>query len=181
MSDFEPRIVCFACNWCSYPAADAAGVGRMQYAHNIRIVRVMCAGRINPSFVLQSFELGADGVLVTGCHLEDCHYRFGARQTVDNYGRTENVVRMLGIEPERLRYEQISAAEAPLFAKTVNEFVAAVKKVGPSKLRVHRRVKQVLPDAQFSAESGCAIQSTGGPLCSAGSHQQTPVDPAGRD
>ena len=136
MENFEPKIVTFACNWCSYPAADAAGVGRMQYSSNIRIIRVMCAGRINPSFVFKAFELGADGVLVTGCHLEDCHYLFGAKQTVHNYDKIEKLVLMLGIEPERIRYEQISAAEAPKFARVVNEFVADVKKIGPSKLKI---------------------------------------------
>lgn len=135
MENFEPKIVTFACNWCSYPAADAAGVGRMQYSSNIRIIRVMCAGRINPSFVFKAFELGADGVLVTGCHIEDCHYLFGAKQTVHNYDKIEKLVLMLGIEPERIRYEQISAAEAPKFARVINEFVADVKKIGPSKLK----------------------------------------------
>jgi len=107
----------------------------MQYSSNIRIIRVMCAGRINSSFVFKAFELGADGVLVTGCHIEDCHYLFGAKQTVHNYDKIEKLVLMLGIEPERIRYEQISAAEAPKFARVINEFVADVKKIGPSKLK----------------------------------------------
>ena len=131
MSDFEPKIITFACNWCSYPAADAAGVGRMQYAPDIRIIRVMCSGRLNPAFVLRAFEKGADGVLITGCHVVDCHYLFGAEVMENTYKTIEQLVHMLGIEGERLRYEQISAAEAPRFVKVVNEFVDAVKSVGP--------------------------------------------------
>jgi len=129
---FEPKIVCFACNWCSYPAADGAGINRMQYPANIRIVRVMCGGRINPSFVLKAFELGADGVLVTTCHFEDCHYLFGARRAKDNYDKLERVIRILGIEPERLALEWISAAESPKFAKVMREFTEGVKKLGKS-------------------------------------------------
>ncbi len=126
----EPKIVCFACNWCSYPAADGAGINRMQYPSNIRIVRVMCGGRINPSFVLKAFELGADGVLITTCHFEDCHYLFGARIAKDNYDKLEKMTKILGIEPERLRLEWISAAESPKFAKVMREFTEGVKKLG---------------------------------------------------
>ncbi len=131
MKEFNPRIVTFACNWCSYPAADAAGVGRMQYAPDIRIVRVMCSGRLDPAFVLRAFEKGADGVLITGCHVVDCHYLFGARAMEDTYETIRQLVHMLGIEQERFRYEQISAAEASRFVNVVNEFVEAVKSVGP--------------------------------------------------
>ncbi len=130
--NYEPRIVCFACNWCSYPAADGAGINRMQYPPNIRIVRVMCGGRVNPSFVLKAFELGADGVLITTCHFADCHYLFGARRAKDNYDKLERVTRILGIEPERLRLEMISAAESPKFAKVMKEFTEGVKKLGKS-------------------------------------------------
>ncbi len=131
---FEPRIVAFACNWCSYPAADAAGISKLQYPPNARIIRVMCAGRIHPGFVLRALELGADGVLVSGCHFEDCHYLFGARRAAEQFEKTAEIVRMLGIGPERVRYEQISAAEAPKFAKVMHEFVEDVKKLGPSPL-----------------------------------------------
>ena len=133
MSDkFEPKIVCFACNWCSYPAADGAGINRMQYPSNIRIVRVMCGGRINPAFVLKAFELGADGVLVTTCHFEDCHYLFGARRAKDNYDKLVKLTNLLGIEQKRLRHEMISAAESPKFAKVMREFTEGVKKIGKS-------------------------------------------------
>ncbi len=125
---FEPKIVAFCCNWCSYPAADAAGVGRMQYPANIRIVRVMCGGRVTTGLVLKAFEEGADGVLVATCHFEDCHYLFGARRAAEIYKLTEKLVVMLGIEPERLRLEWISAAEAP-------KFVDVIKRLGPSPVR----------------------------------------------
>ncbi len=134
---FRPRIVAFCCNWCSYPAADAAGVGRMQYPANVRIVKVMCGGRVSPSMVLKAFELGADAVLVATCHFEDCHYLFGARRAEENFRRLEKLVKILGIEPERLRLEWISAAEAPKFARVIKELVEDVKKVGRSPYGVH--------------------------------------------
>lgn len=132
---FQPKIVAFCCNWCSYPAADAAGVSRLQYPANIRIVRVMCGGRVTTGLVLKAFQLGADGVLVATCHFEDCHYLFGAKRAAEVHKITEKLIDMLGIEPERLRLEWISAAEAPKFAKVAKELVEAVQKVGPSPIR----------------------------------------------
>lgn len=129
---FEPKIVAFCCNWCSYPAADGAGVSRLQYPTNIKIVRVMCGGRVTPSFVLKAFELGADGVLVATCHFEDCHYIFGARKAADVYKITEKLVNTLGLEKERLRLDWISSAEATKFAEVAKEFVEVVRKLGPS-------------------------------------------------
>jgi len=131
---FEPKIVVFACNWCSYPAADAAGINRLQYPANVRIIRVMCMGRVDPGFVLKALAMGADGVLVSGCHFEDCHYSFGARKAAEQYKKLEKIVNMLGFEKERIRQEFISAAEFPKFAKVVREMVAQVKKLGPSPL-----------------------------------------------
>ncbi|OGB60346.1 MAG: methyl-viologen-reducing hydrogenase subunit delta [Caldithrix sp. RBG_13_44_9] len=133
--DFEPRIVVFACNWCSYPAADSAGINRMQYPPNVRIIRTMCMGRVNPSHVLKALELGADGVLVSGCHFADCHYSFGARKAAEQYKRLEAVVRILGFEKERIRQEFISAAEFPKFVKVVKQMVDQVKKLGPSPVK----------------------------------------------
>ena len=144
---FEPRIVAFACNWCSYPAADAAGINKMQYPPNARVIRVMCAGRIHPAFVLRALELGADGVLVSGCHFEDCHYLFGARRAAEAFDKTAELVRILGLERERVRYEQISAAEAPKFARVMHEFVDEIKKIGPSPLAGLVRGKLTVPDA----------------------------------
>ena len=131
---FEPRIVVFACNWCSYPAADAAGINRLQYPANVRIIRTMCMGRVDPGFVLKALAMGADGVLVSGCHFEDCHYSFGAKKAAEQYQKLEKIVLMLGFEPERIRQEFISAAEFPKFAKVVREMVEQVKKLGPSPL-----------------------------------------------
>ncbi len=129
---FEPKIVAFCCNWCSYPAADGAGVSRLQYPTNIKIVRVMCGGRVTPSFVLKAFELGADGVLVATCHFEDCHYMFGARKAADVHKVTEKLTEMLGIEKERLMLDWISSAEASKFARVAREFTETIRKLGPS-------------------------------------------------
>ncbi len=131
---FEPKIVAFCCNWCSYPAADGAGVARLQYPPNIRIVRVMCGGRVTSGMVLKAFELGADGVLVATCHFEDCHYIFGARKAAEVHKTTERLVAMLGIEAERLKLDWISSAEASKFAKVATEFTETIRKLGPSRI-----------------------------------------------
>ena len=138
-SKFEPKIVVFACNWCSYPAADSAGINRMQYPPNVRIIRTMCMGRVDPSHVLSALEKGADGVLVSGCHFEDCHYSFGAKNAAEQYKKIEKIIFMLGFEKERIRQEFISAAEFPKFAKVVREMVEQVKKLGPNPLAMERR------------------------------------------
>ena len=140
---FEPRIVVFACNWCSYPAADSAGINRMQYPPNVRIIRTMCMGRVDPAFVLKALEMGADGVLVSGCHFEDCHYSFGARKAAEQYKKVEKIVRLLGFEKERTRQEFISAAEFPKFARVVKEMVEQVRKLGPNPLANTRHEKQL--------------------------------------
>jgi F420-non-reducing hydrogenase iron-sulfur subunit len=141
--DFEPRIVVFACNWCSYPAADSAGINRMQYPPNIRIIRTMCMGRVNPSHVMKALEMGADGVLISGCHFADCHYSFGARKAAEQYKRLEAVVRILGFEKERIRQEFISAAEFPKFVEVVKQMVEQIKKLGPSPVK--KRIEKSLP------------------------------------
>jgi len=137
---FEPKIVAFCCNWCSYPAADGAGVARLQYPTNIRIVRVMCGGRVTPALVLKAFELGADGVIVATCHFEDCHYIFGARKAADVHKITERLVEMLGIEKERLRLDWISSAETTKFAKVAHEFTEVVRNLGPSSIKKEIRI-----------------------------------------
>jgi F420-non-reducing hydrogenase iron-sulfur subunit len=131
---FTPRIVVFACNWCSYAGADTAGISRLQYSPNFRIIRVMCSGRVHPAFVLRAFELGADGVLVSGCHFGDCHYIFGNERAVEQFEKTKRLLQILGLEDGRLRLEWISAAEGVKFAEVINEFVAQVTALGPSKL-----------------------------------------------
>ena len=147
-NEFQPRIVVFACNWCSYPAADSAGINRMQYPPNVRIIRTMCMGRVNPGHVLKAFEMGADGVLVSGCHFEDCHYSFGARKAAEQYKKLEKIVKLLGFEKERMRQEFISAAEFPKFVQVVKEMVEQVKKLGPTPLKP---VKPEKMDAKLEA------------------------------
>jgi len=132
---FEPIIVVFACNWCSYAGADTAGVSRVQYPANVRLIRTMCSGRVHPAHVLRAFELGADGVMVSGCHFGDCHYTFGNYKQVEQFEITKKLVHLLGLEGERLRLEWISAAEGTRFGQVITDFVDQVKKVGPSPLR----------------------------------------------
>jgi F420-non-reducing hydrogenase iron-sulfur subunit len=136
---FQPNIVVFACNWCSYAGADTAGVSRIQHDPHFRMIRVMCSGRIQPGFVLRAFEKGADGVLVSGCHFGDCHYVFGNHRAVEQFEKTRNVVRLLGLEEGRLRLEWISAAEGARFAAVINEFTDRVRSLGPSPFAGPRR------------------------------------------
>jgi F420-non-reducing hydrogenase iron-sulfur subunit len=133
--EWQPSIVVFACNWCSYAGADTAGVSRMQHQPHFRIIRVMCSGRIEPVFVLRAFERGADGVLVSGCHFGDCHYISGNHHAVEQFEKTKNVVRLLGLEEGRLRLEWISAAEGARFAQVIDELTAQVRALGPSPWR----------------------------------------------
>jgi F420-non-reducing hydrogenase iron-sulfur subunit len=134
---FEPRIIGFLCNWCAYAGADLAGVSRIQYPPNIRIIRVMCSGRIDPAFVLEAFKDGADGVLVAGCHLpSDCHYISGNFKAMRRINLLKRVLKDFGIEPERLRLEWISASEGDKFAAVVRSMVEDLKKLGPSPIKV---------------------------------------------
>jgi len=132
---WNPHIVVFACNWCSYAGADTAGVSRIQHQPHFRMIRVMCSGRIQPGFVLRAFEKGADGVLVSGCHFGDCHYVFGNERAVEQFEKTRKVVQLLGLEDGRLRLEWISAAEGVRFAEVINEFTDQVRGLGPSPLK----------------------------------------------
>ncbi len=132
--DFTPRIVVFACNWCSYAGADTAGISRIQYSPHFRIIRVMCSGRVHPAFVLRAFELGADGVLVSGCHFGDCHYIFGNERAVEQFEKTKALLKILGLEEGRIRLEWISAAEGVKFGRVIDEFVEQVRALGPSTL-----------------------------------------------
>jgi len=131
---WEPRIVVFACNWCSYAGADTAGVSRIQHSPNFRMIRVMCSGRIQPGFVFRAFEKGADGVLVSGCHFGDCHYIFGNERAVEQFEKTMEIVTLLGIDEGRLRLEWISAAEGVRFGAVIDEFTEQIRQLGPSQL-----------------------------------------------
>jgi len=134
---FEPKIIGFLCNWCSYAGADLAGVSRIQYPPNIRIIRVMCSGRIDPAFILEAFKDGADGVLVGGCHLpSDCHYISGNFKALRRISLIKKVLGELGIEPERVRLEWISASEGDKFAAVVRDMTEQVKKLGPSQVKI---------------------------------------------
>lgn len=128
---FEPRIVGFLCNWCSYVGADLAGTSRFQYPTNVDIIRVMCSGRVDPIFVLKAFQLGADGVLVCGCHPGDCHYSEGNYKAARRILMLSKLLEQLGIEPERLRLDWVSASEGDRFAAIVKEMTGQVKELGP--------------------------------------------------
>ena len=134
MDDFQPKIIAFACNWCSYAGADLAGVSRIQYPPTTRVIRVMCSGRISPMFILEALRGGADGVLVTGCHLGDCHYISGNEKAVHNVEMARSLIALLGIESQRLRLEWISAAEGVRFADIVREFTEQVRELGANPL-----------------------------------------------
>jgi F420-non-reducing hydrogenase iron-sulfur subunit len=134
LAEFVPKILTFACNWCSYAGADLAGISRKQYPSNIRIIRVMCSGRVEPIFVLSALEQGADGVLITGCHLGDCHYKSGNNNAEIMVGKTKELLSTLGIGDNRLRLEWISASEGQKFAEVVKDFTGTLQNMGPNPL-----------------------------------------------
>jgi len=129
--EFEPKIVGFLCTWCSYTGADMAGTSRMKYPPNILIVRVMCSGRVDPTFVLKAFREGADGLLIAGCHPGDCHYINGNMKTLRRFPLLVKLLEEFGIEKERIRLEWVSAAEGEKFSTVVKAFTSAVKKLRP--------------------------------------------------
>ena len=133
--EFEPLIVGITCNWCTYAAADLAGTSRLKYPPNIRLIRVMCSSRINPSFILYSFARGADGVFIGGCHPKECHYISGPEKALRRIELLRRMLEQFGIEPERLRLEWCSAAEGAKFAQVVTDFTNKLKELGPSPLR----------------------------------------------
>lgn len=128
---FEPRIVGFLCNWCSYTGADLAGTARMHYPPNVMAIRVMCSGRVDPSFILDAFRRGADGVLVCGCHPGDCHYIEQNYKTIRRHAMLRYFLERMGIEADRLRLVWASAAEGQYLAESIDRFVADVQKLGP--------------------------------------------------
>jgi F420-non-reducing hydrogenase iron-sulfur subunit len=139
---FVPNIVAFACNWCSYAGADTAGVNRIQHSPNFRIIRTLCSGRVTPAFVLKALKLGADGVLVSGCHFGDCHYIFGNYRAVEQFDKTKALVKTLGLDEKRVRLEWVSAAEGPRWAAVINEFIEQISQLGPSPLNHKKRAKK---------------------------------------
>jgi F420-non-reducing hydrogenase iron-sulfur subunit len=136
LNAYEPKIVGFLCNWCSYAGADLAGVSRFQYPPNLRIIRVMCSGRVHPAHILEAFSDGADGVLVAGCHPpNDCHYISGNLKAERRVALLKNLMVQMGIDEDRLRLEWVSAAEGEKFARVVTEFTNRLKEIGPSNLK----------------------------------------------
>jgi len=134
MAEFEPKIIGFLCNWCSYAGADLAGVSRIQYPSNIRVVRVMCSGRIDPVIPLQVFAKGADGVIVMGCHPGDCHYSEGNLYEEKKIKMLKKLLTLTGLGSERLELEWVSASEGQRFAQVIRQFTEQVRKAGPSPL-----------------------------------------------
>jgi F420-non-reducing hydrogenase iron-sulfur subunit len=132
--DFYPKIVAFLCNWCSYAGADLAGTSRVKYASNIRVIRVMCSGRVEISFVLKAFQEGADGVLICGCHPGDCHYQEGNYKCLKRYFILKNYLKEMGVPEQRIRLEWVSASEGRIFAEVVNSFTDTIRKLGPAKI-----------------------------------------------
>jgi F420-non-reducing hydrogenase iron-sulfur subunit len=137
---YQPKIVAFLCNWCTYLAADLAGTSRLKYAPNVRAVRVMCSGRVDPQFVLEAFARGADGVLIGGCHPGDCHYQEGNYKALRRYELLRRLLNQMGIENDRFRLEWISAAEGERVKTVVNDMVEKLRVLGP---RVPVRRKEV--------------------------------------
>ncbi len=130
--DWEPKIIAFLCNWCSYAGADLAGVSRYQYPPSIRIVRVPCSGRVSPNMILDALKNGADGVLVSGCHPGDCHYISGNLYARRRFALLKRFLEFIGIEPDRVNFTWISASEGEQFAKVVTEITERVKRLGPA-------------------------------------------------
>lgn len=147
---FEPRIVAFFCNWCTYTAADLAGTARMTYSPNARVVRVMCSGRLDPQFVLTALREGADGVLIGGCHPGDCHYQEGNYKAYRRYILLKRFLKAIGIEEERVRLEWIAASEGDRVQKVMNEMTENLRRLGP----LHLEPLSVNPEEMHAAHEG---------------------------
>ena len=128
---FEPKIIGFMCNWCSYRAADLAGTARIKYAPNVRIIRVMCSGRVDPTFVMKAFSMGADGVMMAGCHPGECHYIEQNYKAMRRYSMLQHTLEQLGIEPQRVKLVWASAAEGVKLAEEITTLVEEVRALGP--------------------------------------------------
>jgi F420-non-reducing hydrogenase iron-sulfur subunit len=133
---FEPNILVFSCNWCSYTSADLAGINRIPYPPNVKIIRFMCSGRIEPDFIFRAFECGADGVIVSGCKLGECHYKTGNEKAKERVEMTHRLMDLLGLKLERLQTTWLTASEANKFSAVMNEFYNEVKKLGPNPLKL---------------------------------------------
>lgn len=139
--EWEPKILAFLCNWCSYAGADLAGVSRIQYPHNIRVIRIPCSGRMNPAFIVAAFRSGVDGVLVSGCHPGDCHYLSGNYFARRKFTVFKSLLEYMGIEEGRVHFSWVSAAEGEKFAQVVREVTEKVKTLGPASKYVRERIE----------------------------------------
>jgi F420-non-reducing hydrogenase iron-sulfur subunit len=151
-TDFEPVIIGFTCNWCSYRAADVAGTTRLKYAPNVRLIRLMCSGRIDPTFVLKALSEGADGVLISGCHPGDCHYLEQNYKAMRRHRLLQRTLAQLGIEPERVHLTWASAAEGARLAETIDRFVEQVRALGPLRWPARPRPEAEPHQAPATAE-----------------------------
>lgn len=133
MEDFNPKILAFLCNWCSYAGADLAGISRIQYSPNVRVIRVPCSGRVDPFFILKILQQGADGVLVSGCHPGDCHYLTGNYVARRRFALLKKLLDYIGVEENRVQFTWVSAAEGERFAQVIKGITEDVKKLGPAK------------------------------------------------
>ena len=138
-NQFQPKIVAFFCTWCTYTASDLAGISRLAYAPNVRVIRLMCSGRLDPQFVLAAFRNGADGVLIGGCHPGDCHYQAGNHKTRRRIELLRAVLRDLGVEDQRLRLDWISASEGEKVQRVCNEMTEELRRLGPLRLERPQR------------------------------------------
>jgi F420-non-reducing hydrogenase iron-sulfur subunit len=136
MSEFEPKIAAFLCNWCSYAGADLAGTSRIKYPPNVYPIRVMCSGRVDPLFVMEALKKGADGVLIAGCHPGDCHYQSGNYKARRRVILLKKMLEEFSIDPRRIRFEFVSASEGQKFARVVSEFVDQIKEIGPNPVEI---------------------------------------------
>ncbi|MDD5092930.1 MAG: hydrogenase iron-sulfur subunit [Dehalococcoidia bacterium] len=157
MDAFEPKIIGLCCNWCTYAGADLAGVSRIQYPPNFRMVRLMCSGAVDPVYILEAFQKGADGVFIGGCHIGDCHYISGNHKTLKRIALTKKLLDQMGIDPKRLRLEWISAAEGPRFAQLVTEFTREIKELGPSTLKPS--AKESKPEEPIPAKQPAGVHT----------------------
>jgi len=158
MSDYEPKILGFLCNWCSYAGADLCGVSRFQYPPNIRVVRVMCSTRVDPIHILKALQAGADGVFLGGCHIGDCHYLTGNYHTQHKIAMTKKLLEAAGIDPKRLRLEWVSASEGERFSKVVEDFTNEIKEMGPTNIKSDEKLIARL-EAAIGAATGARLRS----------------------
>jgi len=135
MSDFNPKIVAFVCNWCSYAGADKAGGQKLEYSSNVKLIRVMCSGRVDPQFIMDAFRKGADGVMILGCHPGDCHYRTGNIKAMRRFKLLERMLGQFGIDKRRMKLDWVAAGEAERFREVANDMAETIKEIGPLQIK----------------------------------------------